>query len=79
MSHMTPSRLEVLLHCHVSPERHPRSDAPAVHEDIRVLKANGLIEPYDRTHRTTEKGEFYIKHLLSVPFPVTDFKIPESK
>lgn len=79
MSLMTPSRLEVLLHCYVNPCVHPRMDAPAVQEDIRVLKSHGLIRPYDRTFEVTEKGEFYVKHLLSIPFPETTFVIPEVK
>lgn len=76
MSHMTPSRLDVLLHCYVSPELHPRADAPAVKEDLSILLAAGMIERYDRSYKTTAKGEFYISHLLSIPFPETVFRIP---
>lgn len=73
----TVNSLEVLLHCHVSNSPHPRAEAPAVKEAIRALSFEGMIEPFDRHHVTTDKGTFYIKHLLKQPFPVVAFSIPE--
>lgn len=75
----TPSNLEVLLHCHVSPESHPRTDAPAVKDAIEYLLDEGMISLYDHTFTTTAKGQFYIAHLMKVPFPVTTYEIPEVK
>ena len=75
----SPSNLELLLHCYTSPERHPRGDAPAIQEGLRYLQIFGMIEPYDRTYKTTEKGEFYIKHILEIPFPEAVFVIPSQK
>lgn len=73
----TPSDLELLLHCHVSPQVHPRADAPAIIDGTRRLVDAGLIERMDRHYGTTEKGKFYIAHLLKQPFPVVTFCIPE--
>lgn len=41
---MTPNDIEILIHCHVCPEPHPRKDAPAVDESLKSLERNGLIE-----------------------------------
>ena len=75
----TPSNLELLLHCHVSPAEHPRMDAPVIGAGIKYLSEQGMIERYDRTWQTTAKGKFYIEHLLKTPFPETSFSIPERK
>lgn len=74
----TPSNLEVLIHCYVSPEPHPRRDAPAVKEALYYLHANGLIDQALGLPKVTDKGKFYIKHLLSQPFPVESYAIPEA-
>ena len=73
----TPSDLELLLHCHVSPSVHPRASAPAIIYGTSRLVAAGMIERDDRHYTTTEKGKFYIAHLLKQPFPVITFAIPE--
>lgn len=75
----TPSDLELLLHCHVSPQVHPRASAPAIIDGTERLLNHGLIERVDRHYGTTEKGKFYIAHLLKQPFPITVYKIPEVK
>lgn len=72
----SPSSLEVLLHMHVSPSPHPRSDAMAVKHAISDLLEAGMIQRDDRHYTTTDKGKFYIEHLLSIPFPVRTFSIP---
>lgn len=73
----TPSDLEVLIHCHVSPTVHPRASAPAIIDGISRLCAYGLIEKDDRHYTTTQKGKFYLEHLLKQPFPVEIYSIPE--
>lgn len=77
----SPSNLELLIHCHVSPEKHPRGDAPAIQEGLRYLEIHGMIERYDRTFTTTPKGKFYLNHLMGIPFPETTvgFYIPEQQ
>lgn len=74
-----PNNLEVLLHFHVSPSVHPRIDAMAVKEAITELREAGMIQPSDRSYTTTDKGKFYIEHLLAVPFPVRTFYIPANE
>lgn len=73
----TPSDLELLIHCHVCAQVHPRADAPAIIDGISRLVAAGLIQREDRHYGTTDKGKFYIEHLLKQPFPVETFTIPE--
>ena len=41
----TPNDIEVLLHCHTSPEPHPRLHAPAVREAIEMWLALGYVKP----------------------------------
>jgi hypothetical protein len=69
--------LEVLLHCHVSPTVHPRYHVQAVKDAISSLVAHDMIEQSDRHYSTTEKGKFYLEHLLSQPFPVVIYAIPK--
>lgn len=71
---MTPCEIEVLIHCHVSPSRHPRANAPAIQEAIQHFVKNGLIEivrreGYCDTYKTTKKGEAHIEQLCSMPWP----------
>ena len=73
---MTPSDIEFLIHCYVSPEPHPRRDAPAIKEAILKFMANGLItnidddgKHYKNYYRTTEWGEAHIKQMCSLPLP----------
>ena len=73
----TLNNLEVLIHCHCNPTVHPRLSSESVKEAIRLLVFEGMIEQFDRHYVTTDKGAFYLSHLLSVPFPVTSFVIPE--
>lgn len=73
---MTPNDLEVLIHCYVSPERHPRIDAPAVREAIKKFIRDGII---DERHRTTEKGEAWLELILRVPYPKKAYVDEEGK
>ena len=75
----SPNVLEVLLHCHTSPETHLRQETRAVKEALDYLLDLEMIQRYDRTFTTSEKGKFFIEHLLKVPFPVMHFTIPEKK
>lgn len=74
----TPNNLDVLMHCFVTAEPHPRRDAPAVIEAFRYLRDEGLISiKHGEQPRVTEKGNFYIEHLLAQPFPVESYQIPQ--
>ena len=70
---MTPNDIEVLLHCHVSPESHPRKDAPAVAQALKMLYANDLIMPDVKggpgCFNTTERGQKHIQQLCELPWP----------
>jgi hypothetical protein len=76
----TPSNLELLLHCHYSPEPHPRLRAPAIQEGLQHLLTHRMIE---RNHQqpgevytTTQKGYAYINFLMTVPFPEQHWIVP---
>ena len=80
----SPVNLEILLHCYYSPEPLPRYDAPATKEGVLYLLRNDMIsiegyvkEESKDIYRATAKGEFYIKHLMTVPFPISTWSIPD--
>ena len=71
---MTPNDLEILIHCHVSPTRHPRIDYHAVRESINKFIKDGIIEESaDRDgphyYTTTDKGRAWIEMILRTPYP----------
>ena len=75
---MTPNELEILIHFYVCREPYPREHAPAVIEAINQLIKNDVIilanrEISDgvanRTYKTTEKGEAWLKTILATPMP----------
>ena len=83
----TPKEIEVILHYHVCPEKHPRHDAPTVREAREFYLREGLIEPITvdgKIHPTveygrfitTEKGRKYVEMLCATPFPVTKYIDP---
>lgn len=77
----SPSNLELLLHCYYSGEVHPRYDAPAIQAGLEYLRQTDMIMPVSigaRTHKVTARGEFYIKYLMTIPFPVVTYEIPNS-
>lgn len=78
----TPNNLEILIHTYVSGVRHPRITAPAVQEGHALLVDHGLITPSTAEigcYNITGKGETYLKHLLGVPFPVSQWVIPQEE
>lgn len=84
----TPLQLQLLLHCHCVAEPHPLM-GNAVWDEARdylintqmiaVVKKDRHLSQY--VFRTTKKGEFFVNHLLSVPFPEEKsiFYIPEQQ
>lgn len=75
----TPCILEALIHCFVTGLPHPRGDAPAVKQALHYLHDHGLISQPHGAPRVTEKGRFYLEHLLAQPFPVESYAIPRSE
>ena len=76
---MTPSDIELLMHCHVRPAVHPRRDAPAIQSGLAMLLMNDLIYETGEAGRycTTPRGIAHIHQLGAVPFPLiayTDYK-----
>lgn len=76
---ITPNDLDVLIHCYVSPEVHPRIHAPAVKDTIRWFLQEDIIEAGDKlnVYTTTDKGVAWLKEILEVPMPVKRWVIPE--
>ena len=81
---LSPSDIEVLIHCHCRPCPHPRRDAPAIFDAIRRFLYLGAIEhspendcepdPPDHeepgwAYRTTPLGAAWINAMCSVPPP----------
>jgi len=73
---MTPSDIEILIHCHVSPTPHPRINAPAVAETIKMFVVNGLVEEKQLKwssgtyYSTTNRGKALVSVLCSTPVPI---------
>jgi len=42
---MSPNDIEILIHCHTSPIRHPRHNAPAVIQALDDFVEMGVISP----------------------------------
>lgn len=79
-----PCTLEVLLHYHVSSACHPCDTAPAFRESTEYLVREGMLKmittdnyPH-KSYITTEKGSYFINHLLDIPFPEARWEIPEN-
>jgi hypothetical protein len=68
---MTPNDLEILIHFHVSPSKHPRADAPAVKDAIKCLQMMDLIAPLEEQgkYETTGRGKAHMKQLQCLPLP----------
>jgi len=81
---ITPNHLDVFLHYYCKPTQHPRYHAPAVQEALAFFVRNEMLS-YERRgdadieYSATEKGVFWLEHLLSIPMPVTSYKIPQAE
>lgn len=67
---MTPSDLELLIHCHTVSSVHPRADAPAIKEGLRKLLHHGMIKQIAGEYNTTARGKAHVEQLCALPFPV---------
>ncbi len=75
-SPLSPCDINVLLHCHVSPEPHPAAGAPAVKESYDMFKKSGLIVRNNNAWVTTAKGDAFVAALCRTPEPVAIWAIP---
>jgi DNA-binding PadR family transcriptional regulator len=80
---MSPSDLEVLIHCHAVAGVHPRFDAPAVRDAIYRFRSDGIIEEHSLPCRnefyTTEKGKAWLEMILRTPMPTEAWIDPRTK
>jgi DNA-binding PadR family transcriptional regulator len=80
---MSPSDLEVLIHCHAVAGVHPRFHAPAVRECIERFRSEGIIEEYSGERRgefyTTDKGAAWLEIILRTPMPIEAWIDPRTK
>lgn len=81
---MTPNDIEILIHCHVLREEHPRLHVPAVRESINRFLRNGIIVEYehcgmDNIYTTTEKGRALVDMLCATPYPEVAYIDPRFK
>lgn len=71
----TPVIAETLLRQYYAPDSY--TDVRKTVEDALIyLHKHGLIDRSDHVAAVTAKGEFFIKHILAVPFPVEVYVIP---
>jgi DNA-binding PadR family transcriptional regulator len=69
---MSPSDLEVLIHCHAIPGPHPRFDSGAIQDTLDQFCADGIIERVANTldeYRTTDRGQKWLEMILETPYP----------
>ena len=67
---MTPNDIEILIHCHVCQEPHPRANAPAVVGSLEMMRDAGLIEQrLGDNYHTTLRGQAHIEQLCCLPYP----------
>lgn len=70
---MTPSDIEVLIHCHVTMVPHPRQSAPAVQSALDRFERDGLIQRLTpdglEGYSTTQRGVVLMKMLCETPYP----------
>ena len=83
---LTVNDIQVLLHYHVSPEPHNRSQAPAVKDATSMLLEEGMIVLRSDqsetggylTYETTIRGRAYVEMLKHTPFPVCVWMDPRT-
>ncbi|MEE9532715.1 MAG: hypothetical protein V3W52_17185 [Syntrophobacteria bacterium] len=80
---MTPLQLDILLHYHCRGNDYEQVfDNDTRNEQAMELADAGLLT-LDKSDTPlfaiTDKGNFYIKHLLNIPLPVTGHTIPDAQ
>jgi hypothetical protein len=81
---MTPNDIEVLLHAYVQPFLpHPRNDAVAVKQALRMLVNSGVLQASEAgkdCFEVTEQGTVLVEMLCSTPFPIkhTEWRDPRN-
>ena len=73
---LSPSDIEVLIHCHACPGVHPRFNAPAVRKALDMFVVEGLVtwsNEHADTATTTPLGAAMVKALCNTRLPRTAF------
>lgn len=76
---MTPLHLEIILHYATLADDFDahRIKLPVVSGAITWLFSEGMLEPGDKLMwQITDKGKFWLEHLLTIPFPELRWEIP---
>jgi len=69
---MTPNDIEILIHCYVSPVKHPRFEH--IEAVLQSFESDELvIHVADGVYQTTRKGEAHVRQLCSLPIPELKF------
>ena len=71
---MTPNDLDVLIHYATLLGPHPRVEAPAVQDAITRFIEDGIMIDY----KITEKGNAWLRLILSTPYPVNQWCDPRT-
>ncbi len=87
--YFAPVVIEMMLHCHYSPEIHPRADTVSMQAAIATLLHYELIMPQVRpaerpnrlpkiaqTYQSTPRGKVYVDMLCKLPLPVASWASP---
>jgi hypothetical protein len=71
--------IEMLIQAHCLAQYKPRQSE--AHDDAlnRLLKADMLKLNPDLSVTTTLRGQFWVDHLATIPYPVESYKIPETQ
>jgi hypothetical protein len=71
--------IEMLIQAHYFAGFKPRSSE--AHNDAldRLLKADMVKVNSNSEVTTTLRGQFWVNHLCTIPFPVESYKIPETE
>lgn len=77
---MTPLQLEVLMHYYVKPSYHPQGSDDGLYSEAHdIFLIEGILvetEWNDEvSFKLTEKGDWFVKHILALPFPSVTFTI----
>ena len=77
---MTPIKLDILLHCHISPTAHPQYDSPAFRVELQNLMEEDIVRSTSKENifALTQKGEAWLRLILETPMPILQWIDPRN-
>ena len=75
----SPSDIEVMIHYHTDPNPHPREDAPAVKDAMKMFIQLGFLHWQEGQLRSTDLGAAWITMLCHTPLPLIAFVTPNGE